>query len=372
MKKIARLSLVIGLLMAVNSIVYADERKIENGTVQVSAFDLPISALMSEEEKRGLQKSQERLKDFAQAFGSCPNLHTADLKDIPQVRRCREQAVYKTVRYKELLARYAVKITPKIISNVYTESFSPVGGVSAPNTDRILIHLHGGGFITGSRWSGRFGSIPVSSIGKIKVISIDYRMAPVHKFPAGTDDVEVVYRELLKSYKPENIGIYGCSAGAILTAQSVARFQEKGLPSPGATGMLCGAASQWSRSGDFMHMGAAIAGGEKFLAGLDKLVVSGPRSYFRGEDMSSPAIAPAESDEVLSHFPPSVLISSTRDYHLSNVIDTHRKLVRLGVETELHIWEGLDHAAFTGDIILPQFHEVHSVLVNFFDKNLGK
>ena len=64
-------------------------------------------------------------------------------------------------------------------------------------------------------------------------------MSPEHQCPAASEDVEKVYREVLKHYKPENIGLYGCSAGAALTAQSVAWFIDKNLPLPAAIGMFC-------------------------------------------------------------------------------------------------------------------------------------
>jgi monoterpene epsilon-lactone hydrolase len=71
---------------------------------------------------------------------------------------------------------------------------------------------------------------PIASIGKIKVISVDYRQAPEYAFPSASEDVATVYRELLKTYKPTNIGIYGCSAGGLLTAETIAWFQKEKLP----------------------------------------------------------------------------------------------------------------------------------------------
>src|SRR6185312_14600393 len=88
-------------------------------------------------------------------------------------------------------------------------------------------------------------SIPIASIGKIKVISIDYRMAPEYTFPAASDDVVAVYRQLLKTYKPKNMGLYGCSAGGLLTAESISRFQKESLPLPAAIGMFCSGASYY-------------------------------------------------------------------------------------------------------------------------------
>jgi acetyl esterase/lipase len=90
----------------------------------------------------------------------------------------------------------------------------------------------------------------MAGIGHVKVISIDYRQAPEHKFPAASEDVAKVYQELLKTFKAENIGIYGCSAGGFLTAQSVAWFQAHNLPAPGAIGIFCAGALSWTAPSD--------------------------------------------------------------------------------------------------------------------------
>ena len=72
------------------------------------------------------------------------------------------------------------------------------------------------------------------------------------RFPAAVDDAVAVYRELLKSYKPSNIGIYGTSAGAILTAEVVAKLKQLGLPMPAALGIFSG-------MGDFARPGDSAA-----------------------------------------------------------------------------------------------------------------
>ena len=91
--------------------------------------------------------------------------------------------------------------------------------------------------------------MPIAALGRIKVVSLDYRQGPEHRHPAASEDVAAAYRELLKTYRPENIGIYGCSAGGMLAGMSVAWFQRHGLPRPGAVGILCAGRRERRRCG---------------------------------------------------------------------------------------------------------------------------
>jgi epsilon-lactone hydrolase len=153
-----------------------------------------------------------------------------------------ERRWYDEMLYIPWLAKvrqhFAVNVEPKIIAGVQTDVVSPREGISDVNAHRVLINLHGGGMIVGGRYGGQLESIPVSSIGRIRVIAVDYRMAPEHKYPAAEEDVLAVYHELLKTYRAENIGIYGCSSGAFLTGTTVAKLIAAGQPRPGAIGMF--------------------------------------------------------------------------------------------------------------------------------------
>lgn len=81
-----------------------------------------------------------------------------------------------------------------------------------------MTQAHAGDSTLGDAAIQLLESIPVSALARIKMVSIDYRMSPEHKFPAASEDVAAVYKNLLKQYAPGNIGIYGCSVGGILTA----------------------------------------------------------------------------------------------------------------------------------------------------------
>ncbi|HEY1660555.1 MAG TPA: alpha/beta hydrolase fold domain-containing protein [Candidatus Sulfotelmatobacter sp.] len=142
-----------------------------------------------------------------------------------------------------------MNIEESTIAGVRTDIITPLTTPEA-NRGRVLINLHGGGFNSDS------GSLiegdPIANLAKIKVVSVYYRLAPENPFPAAVDDVVAVYKDLLKTYQPRNIGIYGTSAGGILTAEVAVRLKQLGVPEPGALGLF-------SISADFTQPGGFTA-----------------------------------------------------------------------------------------------------------------
>ncbi len=332
----------------------------QEGAVHAPAFDLPPSVFLSEAslaaEAQYWRESRVHGKKVAE---QCPSLY----ESTPEARKCRADLFYQSEQYQRIRKAFPVNVTLETLANVPVEVIVPVNGIAEHNIDRVLVNLHGGAMIGGSRTTSQRESIPIAALGGIKVISVDYRMAPEHVFPAASEDVAAVYKELLKDYEPHNIGIYGCSAGGGLTAESMAWFQKEGLPLPGAIGMFCGAARP---GGDTQTYGW-------LLQGVDIRQYEPPKEvkgYMDGADEESPLVWPGLSDAVMSAFPPSLLISSTRDVALSGVVATHGQLTRLGVEADLHVWDGLPHA-FIYNTELPEAHEAYDVIVSFFNTHLG-
>jgi acetyl esterase/lipase len=121
------------------------------------------------------------------------------------------------------------KIVDETIAGVPVHMVTP-DGMPTENSDKVLINLHGGSF---NADSGSYGeSIPIAGYTKMKVVAVLYRLAPEHPFPAAVDDAVAVYKELLKTHKPEHIVIYGTSAGAILTGEVAVKLKQLGLPMP--------------------------------------------------------------------------------------------------------------------------------------------
>src|SRR5581483_7890733 len=141
---------------------------------------------------------------------------------------------------------YPVNIVETTTAGVRTDIITPLS-MPDSNGSRVLINLHGGGFNSDS--GSLIEGVPIANLAKIKVVSVYYRLAPENPFPAAVDDVVAIYRELLKTYKPRNIGIFGTSAGAILTAEVTVRLKQLGLPLPGALGIFS-ALADFSQVGD--------------------------------------------------------------------------------------------------------------------------
>jgi len=350
---------------------FADDKKedhsasdsTEDGSVHVSAFDLPLSGFLSDETRAVLRRQKQQFEEYEKV---CPYRPPESVEDVISQRRCGEQHYYPAI-IARLRERYKVAIEPKIMAGVATEILTPHDGIPAANRDRVLINLHGGSFMYGGRWGGQVESIPIAALGKIKIVSVDYRMAPEHRFPAASEDVAAVYKALLADYRPEHIGIYGCSAGGFITAQAVVWLQKAALPLPGAIGLFCAGALP-SGGGDSEHLWAAISGARSVTS--DQQQAAKKLSYFSDADLKDPLAFPGLDPRVLGRFPDTLLITSTRDFLLSSVVETHAELVKLGVQVELHVWEGLDHAFFF-EPDLPESREVYDVIVRFFAAHLG-
>ena len=204
---------------AQNSKVVVDD----DGTVHVPEQAVPISSYLSPEARAYVT---QHLKDVQN-----PEAVAQD-NGVPRFMKGYLE------RQKSL---YPVDREDTKIAGVHVYVYTPKAGVAEANRTRVLINLHGGGF--SGCWPGcaELESIPIAALGRIRVVSVDYREGPDYKFPAASEDVAAVYKEILKNHAPESVGIYGCSAGGMLTAMSVAWFQKHDLTAARCRwNLLCG------------------------------------------------------------------------------------------------------------------------------------
>jgi monoterpene epsilon-lactone hydrolase len=259
-------------------------------------------------------------------------------------------------------AVYPVKLSMTKIAGVPVREVLPMDA-KPMHPDRVLINVHGGGFNSDS--GSLTESIPIANLTHMRVVAVLYRLAPEHPFPAAIDDTVAVYRELLKSYKPEHIGLYGTSAGAILTAEVAVRLKQLGLPLPGALGVFSGL-GDFSQNGDSSAM-YSLRGLTGELALPDK---EPHDAYYSGSaNPKDPVLSPMYAD--LHGMPPTLFITSGRDMLLSGTTILHRAFLRAGVDARLVVFEALPHA-FWNDVNLPESREADGLMANFFSRELGR
>ncbi len=260
---------------------------------------------------------------------------------------------------------YPVHIADAVIAGVPVRDVMPLTNA---HKDWVLICLHGGGFNSDS---GSFTeSIPMANLLQARVVSVLYRLAPEHPYPAALDDAVAVYKDLLKTHKPAHIVIYGTSAGAILTAEVASRLKQLGLPQPAALGIFSGLGDFSANGGDAAALFAlqGLRGNVPLPAPLPG---SHPRdtSYTGTLDPKDPVLSPVYAD--LHGLPPTLFITSGRDMLLSGTTILHRAYLRAGVDARLIVFEGLSHA-FWNDVALPESKETYGYMADFFRQQLSK
>jgi monoterpene epsilon-lactone hydrolase len=259
---------------------------------------------------------------------------------------------------------FQVDVTSGTIGGVKVHTVVPKT-LPAKNQNKLLLYVHGGGYIL----NGGEGSVPeamaMAHYGQMKVISIDYRMLPDHPFPAGLEDVIAVYKEVLKSYKPKNIGFFGTSAGSGLVAAAMFKTRELNLPQPAVVG-LGTPFIDITKTGDSYFTNQDI---DNFLVTYDGLLQAIAKLYAGSYDMKNPLISPIYGD-FTKGFPPTILTSGTRDLFLSNTVRTHQKLRAAGVEAYLQVFEGCSHAFYLQVLDSPESKQAYQEMVKFFERYL--
>lgn len=236
--------------------------------------------------------------------------------------------------------------------------------IAAEHTDDIFFHIHGGGYVLGGGDNAVAEAVQVAASSGIRAISVDYRMPPESPFPAAVDDTIAVYREVLKNYAPEHIAIGGTSTGGGLSFATVLQMKNLDLPVPAA--MFAG--TPWAdltKTSDTLYTNEGI---DRVLVTYDGLLKGAAELYAGDEDLKHPLISPLYGD--FNGFPPTVLVSGTRDMLLSDTVRAHRKLREAGVVADLHVFEGLSHAGYLVNPAAPESVSAFTEISQFFKTHL--
>jgi monoterpene epsilon-lactone hydrolase len=249
------------------------------------------------------------------------------------------------------------------IAGVVVREITP-DGWTADRDGRVLINLHGGGYVLNGGEASTGEAVLGAHYSGLKVISVDYRMAPEHPFPAAIDDAVAVWRAVTAKRDPASVGVFGTSAGGGLTLAMVMKLKSLGLPLPGALAL----GTPWvdlTGASDSYAVNAEVDG---VFSSFDTIGRAMAALYAGAAGVSDPLVSPILGD--FTGFPPSILTTGTRDILLSDTVRTYRAMRAAGVEARLEVHEAMSHAEYIYAFDSPESAVAFSDVAAFFEAYL--
>jgi acetyl esterase/lipase len=210
--------------------------------------------------------------------------------------------------------------------------------ISAPGaaTDRAVLYLHGGGYVVGSIKTHRDLMGRVSRAAKVRVLGLDYRLAPEHPFPAAVDDSVAAYRWMLQqNLKPSGIAVAGDSAGGGLVVAALVAIRDAKLPLPAAGVCL----SPWV---DLEGLGESMKTREQADPVVRRdMLTQMAGAYLGGKSARTPLAAPLYAD--LKGLPPLLIQVGDAETLLDDSNRLAQKARVAGVDVKLEVWPEMIH-----------------------------
>jgi monoterpene epsilon-lactone hydrolase len=238
----------------------------------------------------------------------------------------------------ELLASL-VKLPKDVkIDNVNIEGMDAVW-ISVPEseTDKIVLYLHGGGYMQGSLTSHQDLAARISRAAQAKVLVVDYRLAPEHPFPAAIEDSVKSYKWLIGNQKipPNKIVIAGDSAGGGLTLVTLIKLRDDKISLP-AAGICLSPWTDLALTGNSLIRNAKI---DPFLKFYDLVFMA--ELYVGDNDPENPYISPLYAE---LHNLPSILIHvGTAEIIEDDSIRFAEKAKEAGVDVTIEVFDDMIH-----------------------------
>ena len=236
-------------------------------------------------------------------------------------------------------------------------SFKPVvaRGVTAewvttPDSDssRVVLYFHGGGYTIGSIASYRSFTGRLARATRARLLSIGYRLAPEHPFPAALDDAVSSYRWLLdQGIPPGRIAVVGDSAGGGLALSLAIAIRDAGGP-PAATIVAIGPSTDLAKEGASVKERAHLDP----IVNLESSMAHALRYVGTQGNLKHPLASPLYSD--LHGLPPLLIMVGTHEALFDDSTRFAAKAEAAGVEVQLDIWEEMIHVWPVFADILPE------------------
>lgn len=225
-----------------------------------------------------------------------------------------------------------VRLAPVDIHGVPGEWIVP----EVVDPGRVLLYLHGGGFACGSIASHRHYVARIARKARMRVLLVEYRLAPEHPFPAAVEDARIAWRWLLaQGVDPARAAIAGESAGGGLTIATLIETRDAGEPLPGAAAVL----SPWV---DLTLGGASIERNERYDYIPRRVLSLYAASYARDTARTHPLLSPAHAP--LHGLPPLLIQAGEAETLVDDARLLHTRAVGAGVDATLSVYPDMIHA----------------------------
>jgi monoterpene epsilon-lactone hydrolase len=200
----------------------------------------------------------------------------------------------------------------------------------------VVLYFHGGVYVMGDAFLAAGLASQVGRRTQAKVISVDYRLAPEHPYPAAVDDALAAYEALLHNgTAPSDIAFAGESAGGGLAIATLVNARDRGLPLPAAAFVM-------SPYADLTLAGTTMERRRKDDPLLSREALQARVSdYTSGQDAALALISPVFAD--LSGLPPLIIQAGTHEVLLDDAVRLAQHAVTADVEVTLDITPGVPH-----------------------------
>ena len=254
-----------------------------------------------------------------------------------------------------------VQITPTKIAGVVGEWLTPRSLLAR---NKIMIYLHGGGYVVGSPATHRSLVARFAKACSIRALSLDYRLAPEHPFPAALEDALAVYHQVLDhGIAPENILLAGDSAGSGLALATLISLRDNNQPLPAMSVCI----SPWT---DLALTGESIqtcAHLDPYIS-YDSLTLN--THYLGNHNPRSPLVSPLYAD--FTGLPPLLIHVGTDELLLSDSTRLAEQAKNAGVDVTLKIWDDMWHDFHMWAPYLPEANEALEEIAGFINKYWSK
>jgi epsilon-lactone hydrolase len=280
------------------------------------------------------KKAQEMLKNMTMNLP--PSFVTPAPDDLEGWKKLNQQISSMPIYGSQLTVdSYQPNVTVTKLGNVNVLDVKPKDW---KDNGKVLVYLHGGGYTFFDANSTLGAAAPVANTTGLRVISVDYTLAPLSKLNQTTGEVVSVIQALKdQGYSLNDIAMYGDSAGGGLVAGSVLKMRDGGIGIPAAI-VLWSPWTDITRSGDSYH---TLKNADPLIPS-DSMLKNMADAYVNPSDQKNPYASPVYGN-FTKGFPPTLIQGGTKEILLSDFIRLYQAIDQANIPVKLDIYEGMPH-----------------------------